>query len=397
MRSKRLQILPLFLFLLLAACGKDTPPLAPGKQRGDLIDAGPEGLLSKEKLSAYITELAIGANAKYDVKYRYITYRTEYNGRPTDTRGLLLMPDGLDTAYLVAYLHGTHVPLKAAGPEKQTPSNYKGEGDNFLELRNVGLSLATAGYTVFLPDYIGYGITEGMEHPYIYYPELFKQNIDGLLAPKKYLNANGYYYDNRLFISGWSQGAGACLSAHKYIQEQYPAEFTVLASSGLAGPYNFRAFLQDLFNRKDQEIKYVSIYSWGVYTVNKFSGIKRPTDQLWSYPVYDQASALITPSLRPDKIFNNFFIARILDGTDTQMTAAIAGNSYHQGWQPVGKVFLHHGDADEIVPYFNSEDAKAGLTAAGGDVTLYTYPGGSHDSELDKYVLKTIDDFNALK
>ncbi|MGQ3012126.1 MAG: alpha/beta hydrolase family protein [Flavobacteriales bacterium] len=397
MKSKRLQVLSFFLLLLLAACGKDTPALAPGKQRGDFIDAGPEGRLAKEKVVEFVSEVPLAGLAQYDVKYRYITYRTEFDGKAIDTRGMLLVPDGLDTAYLVAYLHGTHVPLKAAGAEKQTPSNYKGESDNFLELRSIGLSLATSGYTVFLPDYIGYGITEDKEHPYVYYPELFKQNIDGLLAAKDYLNDNGYYYDNRLFITGWSQGAGACLSAHKYVQEQYPSEFTVVASSGLSGPYNFRAFLQDLFDKKDQEVKYVSIYSWGVYTVNKFSGIKRPTDQLWSYPVYDQFSALITPSLRPDKIFNNYFMERILNGSDTQMLGAIAGNSYHEGWTPVGKVFLHHGDADEIVPYFNSVDAKTGLTAAGGDVTLYTYPGGTHDSELDKYVLKTIDDFNTLK
>ena len=214
---------------------------------------------------------------------------------------------------------------------------------------------------------------------------------------KQFTAGQGYPPDDRLFITGWSQGAGACLSAHKYIQQNYADRFHILASSGLAGPYNFTAFLGDIFARKNEDISLISIYSWGVYTVNKFSGIKRPTDQLWSYPVFDQTSSFHPPSKMPAKIFNNYFLSRIVDGTDADMVAVIKDNSYHEGWLPVGKVFLHHGDADNVVPYFNSVDAYNGLAAAGGDITLYTYPGGGHDTELKNYVTKTLTDFNALK
>jgi acetyl esterase/lipase len=131
--------------------------------------------------------------------------------------------------------------------------------------------------------------------------------------------------------------------------------------------------------------------------VNKFSNIKRPSDQLWSYPVFDQTSAFNPPSKEPAKIFNNFFLSKIVDGSDVQMVNIIKQNSFHENWHPLGKVFLHHGDADEIVPYFNSVDAYNGLTAAGGDVTLYSYPGGGHDTELNNYVTKTLTDFNELK
>lgn len=88
---------------------------------------------------------------------------------------------------------------------------------------------------------------------------------------------------------------------------------------------------------------------------------------------------------------------RIVNQSDAEMVAVIKKNSFHEGWLPIGKVFLHHGDADEIVPYFNSVDALAGLSSAGGDVTLYSYPGGSHSSEVENYVTKTLNDFNGLK
>jgi len=395
MKPNRNRLWPLLFLVWLAACDKKetfTPT-----ERGDLMEFSALGTLSKGEVVQACTEFSVQDLAEYDVSYYSLTYSTVYDGKPIVSRGLMLLPNGADSVAFVGYFHGTHVPLKVAGSEKQTPSNYRGDHSNFLEVRDIALVMASAGYAVFMPDYIGYGITQNKEHPYVYYPELFKSNIDGLLAAKDFMGQKGFPADQRLFITGWSQGAGACLSAHKFIEQNYASDFTVVASSGLAGPYNFTAFLNDLFLKKSEEVAIIPIYSWGVYTVNKFSTAKRPTDQFWAYPVYDQTSSLTTPSTIPDKVFNNFFMARIIDGSDAEMVNIIAANSFHQGWTPIGKVFLHHGDADEIVPYFNSVDAYNGLTAAGGDVTFYSYPGGKHDSEVENYVRKTITDFNALK
>ena len=62
-----------------------------------------------------------------------------------------------------------------------------------------------------------------------------------------------------------------------------------------------------------------------------------------------------------------------------------------------GKVFLHHGDEDDLVPVYNTEDAYNGLTAAGGDIKKYIYPGGTHISELGNFISNTLTEFNLLK
>jgi hypothetical protein len=132
--------------------------------------------------------------------------------------------------------------------------------------------------------------------------------------------------------------------------------------------------------------------------LNKFSPeLNRPTDQLFSYPVYDQYAAIIPPSQVPSQILREYFLTNIIDGTDAPMNQVIERNTFSSGWNPVGKVFLHHGDSDQIVYYFNSVDALNGLGAAGGDVTLYTYINGTHFSDLENYTRKTLEDFNALK
>lgn len=398
MKKANVMLLGMFVLLIINACKKETT-LQP-RDRGSLIEFEEKGRLTVNQIKDIVDKLPVQGIATHGVTYYSLTYRTDYYGEPMDTKGLLMVPDKIDTAYLIAYFKGTQLPLNILDfydSKKTTPSYYDGGKENFQEIRNMGLTWASAGFVVFMPDYIGYGNTLNREHPYMYYPEMFKANIDGLLAAKKFIADKGLKYDNRIFLSGWSQGGGACMSAHRYIQENFSSQFTVVASSGLSGPYHFSRFIDEILSKKDEDSKISNIFSWNMYAMNKFSEVHRPTDQLFAYPVFDQFAALFSPSKKPSEILNSYFLSKILNGKDTQFRTLLTRNTFSEGWTPVGKVFLHHGDADDIIPYFNSVDARNGLTAAGGNVKLYTYPGGTHDSELGNYILNTLNDFNALK
>lgn len=391
----------LFLSALLFFSGcSDVDNELEFKARGTLIAFSETAHVTKEEAIAAVSELSIQGTAQYGVTLYSITYRTDYDGKQIDSKGLLMVPDGVTTVYLIAYFHGTQLPVKLLDfydSKNETPSNYRGGKDHFGETRNMGLTWASAGYAVFMPDYIGFGSTLEKEHPYLNFPEMFQSNIDGLLAVKKFLSDKGLSYDSRLFLSGWSQGGGACLSAHSYIEQQYSGEFTVVASSSLAGPHNFERFFDDLISKKDKELNISNIFSWAVYGLNRFSNLKRPTDQLYAYPVYDQFAAIFPPSKVPSEIFNGYFLSKIIDGSDQPFRDVLEANTFAFGWQPTGKVFLHHGNADDVVYYYNSVDAYDGLTAAGGDAKLYTYPGGTHSSELGNFISNTLLDFNTLK
>lgn len=390
-------LLAAIISLVTISCSKDED-IAPGNHsRGDLIEAMEKGSLSKAEIIERVTELDARGFAEYDVTYETVTYCTQYMGKPIDSRGLLILPKGAPKVHLLIYCHGTELPSVRLNVEKITPSLYDGGKSDFSDVRNMGLGWATAGYVIFIPDYIGFGHTLGRDHPYVYFPEMFVSNIDGLLAVKKVLQQKGLDYDNRLFLAGWSQGAGAAVSAHKYIQENYAGEFTVVASSGLAGPYNFNRFAESFLERKNENIDALPIFSWGVYSLNKFSALRRPTDQLYSYPVYDQFSSILVPSKKPAEVFRDYFLKRWADGSDLALKQILAANSFHQGWHPLGKVFLHHGDADSLVPEYNTEDAYNGLTAAGGDIKKYIYPGGTHISELGNFISNTLTEFNLLR
>ena len=385
-----------FIFLF-TSCKKDSSIDADNYNRGNLIDAVEKGSLSKSEIVKRITELDASALAQYEVTYEQVTYRTQYMGKPINSRGLLMLPTGAPKVYLLMYCHGTELPSVRLNVEKITPSLYDGDTENFGDVRNMGLTWASAGYAVFIPDYIGFGLTLGKDHPYVYYPEMFVSDIDGLLAVKERLLQHGLSYDNRLFLAGWSQGAGAAISTHKYIQENYASDFTVVASSGLAGPYNFKRFAESFLTRKHEEFDALPIFSWGLYSMNKFSNLKRPTDQLYTYPVYDQFSSILAPSKKPAEVFSEYFLNKWADGSDIALIQTLEANSFNEGWKPVGKVFLHHGDSDSLVPAYNTDDTFNGLTAAGGDIKKYIYPGGTHLNKLGDFIANTLTDFNALK
>ena len=231
----------LFCIFFVFSCKKNDKNLV--VQRGALVNAEKQFDIPLSEISSVIGDSFPSSLVKYGVKGYKITYGTIYDNEPIYSQALLLIPEGVNIIHLVAYFHGTNVPMKILGSEQKIPSNYDGSTKNWREVRFCGITLAMSGYCVLLPDYIGYGITADKEHPFIYYPELFKANIDALLATKRFFEQQHLFYDNRLFLAGWSQGAGASLSAQKYIEANYTDEFKVVASSNLAGPYNFTRFI----------------------------------------------------------------------------------------------------------------------------------------------------------
>ncbi|TVP43611.1 MAG: hypothetical protein EA341_17690 [Mongoliibacter sp.] len=399
MLSRRtiIALIGLLLWTITSSCTKEEETFIP-RDRGTILEILERGSLNREEIISRMNELDGSALAQYDVDFFALTYRTQYMGKAIDTRGLIIVPRGVDIANLLMYTHGTELPSEILGANDISPSNYAGEMDKNRDVRNMGLGWASAGYVVFMPDYIGYGITIGTDHPYMYMEEMFVSNMDGLLAAKEFiLNHTDLTYDNRLFLAGWSQGGAASLSTHRFVQEQFPTEFNILGSSHLAGPHNFERFHNDKMSRAGEEVLIMPIFSWAVYSINKFSELRRPTDQLYNYPVFDQMSSILTPSSDPALVFKSHFRTSILNGNDSAYRAVLKRNSNHEGWLPVGKVILHHGDDDQIVPYYNSEDARDGILAAGGEVEFYTYPGGGHTSELGNFIINTTNEFNLLK
>ena len=380
------------LLILIAfavvGCKQDatTPQEEEGYIRGKVITTELLKELDLTQITNYAGDSVKAEYMRYPVSCYRLVYTSVYEGEPINTTALVVIPN-CDTIErrLCVYMHGTNLPIDVTSATQKMPSNYFRTKQAGGEVGVCAIPLASSGFTVVMPDYIGYGNTSNKEHPFVYYPELHYANIDGLRALTRMLELTG---KQLVWLGGYSQGGGAALSLHYYIQTLYADEYEVVSSSCLSGPYNYVGQIEGVL-RENIAVP-SALISWSAYVLNRFD-VHRNPDQIYQFTVTDQLSAITNFNGGIWDIFRPYFVQGVLNGEDTTWIAASKRNSFHEGWKPTGKVYLHHGTKDNVVPYFNTIDAKRGLSNEGADVTVFTYEGREHFNVTIPYINNTLE------
>ena len=132
---------------------------------------------------------------------------------------------------IASYQHGT------VAAKTSVPSHFSAE-------LNVGILLATTGYHLCLPDYIGLGDSPGL-HPYVHSKSEATASVDMIKASKTYAEQEGHAFNEQLLILGYSQGGHATMALHKEIEEN-DTGLTLTASFPLSGPYDVSGVQTDV-------------------------------------------------------------------------------------------------------------------------------------------------------
>lgn len=361
---------------------------------------------------------------KYDVEYYNVNYWTQYGLEGSDVRtpdmvmakALLLvpkLPEG-EKHKLAVYFHGTVMPSQELFGVfgLGTPSDFDGSYESAdQDLRHCGLPLASAGYCVILPEYTGYSYTAAKDHPFVYYPELVMSAGDAVIASTRALRNPEYGIEievpNEIYVTGWSQGGGMALYYQKYIESQNTlGGLKIKATSALAGPYDVKKFIMDVFSKPDTPILMMALYGWAAYAINMFCpDLQRPMDQIFRPSIYDQTDAFLLFGNTPADTFQEFFIQHVADGTDKDFLHALEEDSTHEGWSPRAPIFLHHAYLDGVVPFLNSQSAYDGLKKTSrSSVELIGYGNKTgeqsfapHTKYVPEYISRTIEEFESLQ
>jgi pimeloyl-ACP methyl ester carboxylesterase len=313
----------------------------------------------------------IGLFTKYNVKVYKITYHTRnVDNKTIKASGALIVPVVNKPLPLISHQHGTITDTKNA------PSSY-GPGS---ESWSFGTVLASSGFIVAAPDYIGYGVSKDLPHPYEHASSLASASLDMLRAAKEFFAKNKISFNNQLFLAGYSEGGYATMALHKLIEEQYEEEFTVTASAPGAGAYNKSAFAKDILT-SDTPLQFINSYLWVLQTYNTVYSLNRPIAYFLNQPYarsVEAKGAAAVVSKYPKQLFTEKFREEILKNIDQPMLNAFKDNDIYD-WRPTAPVMLLHGTDDDFVPFYNSESAYEAMQAKGAKrVQLKRIEGGNH-------------------
>ena len=341
------------------------------------------GEYTPTQLAARVSDIPlVGSLARYSVRVYRLTYTTRNtDGQTVTASGALLVPVATTALPVISYQHGTIRP----DDENRAPSYYSQSS----EVWSAVSVLAATGYVVSAPDYIGYGASKALPHPYEHAASLASTSADMLRAAREFCKKESISVNQKNFLLGYSEGGYATMALHKYLEEKYATELPVTASAPGAGAYHKSAFARYIMD-STQPLNFLSTYVWVLDTYNRVYKLSRPNSYYYQEPyatqlqanpfseVPSQASALFAPGFRQ----------AVLTSSDAALTASLTDNDIFD-WQPKAPVALFHGTADDYVPYFNSQDAYTAMRARGAtQVTLRPIQGGNHFTSVATYTLQ---------
>jgi pimeloyl-ACP methyl ester carboxylesterase len=393
MQVKFLKYLSLALILFVVACTK-TENDVQQTQQPYLVSAT---FVKEFTESELITALGqAGPQFAPFVKNGVKQYKIVYNTTNTDgtkiqASGALIVPTGLtDAQPLVSYQHGTIFEDKNA-PSYLTTTSSEGQ---------IATLLASFGYIVSAPDYIGYGASNNLPHTYEHRKGLATASLDMLRAAKETITNEKVNWNKNLYLAGYSEGGFATMSLQKKIEETTSTEFNLKAVSSGAGAYNKSQSFKDLVSTKSSgDSTHNASYIWVLLTYDRIYKLNRPMNSYFIEPYATQIqtqkqNARIAGSF--DGLLTTTVKKGITDGTDNALLAAVVDNDVFD-WKPKTPTRLFHGDKDTYVPYFNSVTAADAMKKRGADVELITVAGGNHGSSISNFFLGTLDFFNSKK
>ena len=162
---------------------------------------------------------------EYDISVYTITYNTLYKGEQIKASGLVAFPDTDKGMPILNFNHGT-TSLHSDAPTED------------LFQYSFFSNAASAGYIFVIPDYLGFGVSDNIVHPY-YRSEITGQTVvDMIRATKELAREEGYNFNGDVFLSGYSEGGFATMSAHLNIENNNYTGINLVASAPAAGGYD---------------------------------------------------------------------------------------------------------------------------------------------------------------
>ena len=326
------------------------------------------------------------------IKVATIIYNTtDPKGNPILASGAIFYPSADVDYERLGTILGCHYTL---GADYEVPSQKGAVTEGLFSL---------FGYVVVAPDYIGYGASRDLVHPYYDVISTGQASADMLLASKEYFASISRKVAHKVTVMGYSQGGQASLAFLKFVETTplYQDAFVIDQVFAGGGAYDliksYDTFVATNYSSQPVTIPLLILGmnygdSLDLDLSKMFSGPLLAHYQDWilskNYTT-DQVSAMIGETKLTRIMAPEAFDT--LNPNTIKFRRALRNNSlivYGKitDWVPKAKITLLHATKDTIVPYENTDSAYKAFQAAGCDVTKVDIPNKDHkDAGPDFY------------
>jgi pimeloyl-ACP methyl ester carboxylesterase len=383
---RKLTVILAFL-LLLSGCN-DTETTTPENKY--LVSGTLVGEYTRDEFVKALGQFGtdFGLFIRSGIKQYKIIYKTKNtDGTEITASGAFIVPTLSESLPLASIQHGT------IQNDNEAPSYF-----NVNSEVSIGGFLASTGYLVAMPDYIGYNESKQIPHTYEHREGLATASLDMIRAAREFIKTNNLNWNNNLYLTGYSEGGFATMALLKKMEEEVRTEFNIKAATCGAGAYNKTESFRRLVSEPSSGIASNNrLYLWVLLTYDRLYNLNRPASAYFKEPYAaavqaNRQNANINVSLH--LAVSDAFKTGILNKTDTPLINAIKDNDVFD-WKPATPLRLYHGDADDLVPYFNSQTTVEAMKARGANVPLVTVAKGDHATTVESYLLGTFEFFSS--
>ena len=264
--------------------------------------------------------------------------------------------------------------------------NGVGASDDMFAVEGIA---ALMGYTVIVPDLLGFGVSREMTAPVLMAKNTGRVTYDLRCAVAQYLwDEFRFQLPAETVIMGYSMGGSSALATQKYYETYHsntvkvkevrsgggacdlPAAFAGYARTGFS---EFPAIPSTLF-------AFNHYYNLDLDFEQIFTG-----DLLINYPdwfsgnySFDEMAKLLGSNLHA-YMHEDFF--KPFDQQNAEFKKLhpwLVVNSVSEGWRPKAPIYLFHAKNDTYVPLASAEEAVKKLRRAGANISFTIYPGGHY-------------------
>ncbi|NJK87405.1 MAG: alpha/beta hydrolase [Bacteroidales bacterium] len=165
--------------------------------------------------------------------------------------GIISIPEAEGFYPIISFQNGT-ITENSRAPSKNI-------GDPLVSFLT---GLAGNGFIVVIPDYLGFGASEELLHPYHHRNSNDAIVIDLIKATDEFLagGAEKAKSNNSLFLMGYSQGGWASMSVFETIENSNVLPYNLAAVSCGAGAYDLYGFTEYITQLEDFAAPYYLPY-----------------------------------------------------------------------------------------------------------------------------------------